>query len=250
MTKNSIQIVHEILSIQPIKFNLVETSGPSHKPTFRFRLTITMGDACQEFFSEANSVKIAKKLAAVSCLQFLIAVRHIEETDATFVKAAIDSDLKTITGDKSLEEFLNNHPKEASTKTPVISNQEKEPTDFSFSSKTLEVIATKNKLSILNHMLQCVDFSFEDLTEETNPLGVTTTFRVELRIVKNERFIEKYGSLKERVVNNALCSVDSNEYRLLGTGPSKKTARLRAAQLALENIFGIQVEDSGKSLCK
>jgi len=164
----------------------------------------------------------------------------IDEINSTFIRTILDSESK---------ELLDNEPKE--TVPPVVHavNLEKKTNELSRKhNKIHELIITKNKLSILHHMLTNTDFSFTDLPVETS-MALAGTFRAELRIVKNEKFIEKYGQvLKERLTCTKLCSEDSSEFKLLGMGPSKKLARLRAAQLALENIFGIVVDDSGISI--
>ncbi len=240
MTKNSIQILYEIATIRPIKFHLVKTSGPAHKPNFIFKLSITINGECKEFLSQANSTKNAKRLASINCLQFLMSENLIDEINSTFIRTILDSESK---------ELLDNEPKE--TVPPVVHavNLEKKTNELSRKhNKIHELIITKNKLSILHHMLTNTDFSFTDLPVETS-MALAGTFRAELRIVKNEKFIEKYGQvLKERLTCTKLCSEDSSEFKLLGMGPSKKLARLRAAQLALENIFGIVVDDSGISI--
>ena len=60
--KSSIQIVYEIKQVQPIKFEMVSSQGPAHKPLFTFKLVFnyTDTDRLKEFCGEGYSKKNAK----------------------------------------------------------------------------------------------------------------------------------------------------------------------------------------------
>lgn len=290
--KNSIQIIYEINKIQPIKFCLVETTGPPHKPTFKYKLTINFNQELKDFIGSHNSVKNARKLTSIKCLHFLINNHKIQSDignlNCEFIRKVIETDFKSLNIDLSLDEYflndndINNQNSSINNSTVSLhideeldeeivnhshpttslkrkisdesiescSHQKKIKQDINpaYSPKTQVVIASGNALSILNHMLQTIDYSFNELP---NNNGCINVFRMELRIVKNIKLETKLQSYKQKLANlqakNSLLIFDeSEEYKFIGVGTSKKLARIRSAQLALENIFDIKVISEDK----
>jgi len=265
-------VIYELKSIQPIEFALVDSQGPSHKPTFRERLTISLTNdattSTESFFGEGNTRKNAKKLASISCLYHLINKKKLANINSGFIQMAIQADFKTLNLAKSFEEYFSiqedNIPDSCDdedstekalhidTDPPTINkidsndfiDAKKKPL---MDAKTQEVIASRNVLSILNHMLQTTDYAFNELEE--NIQFNNKFFKVELAIQKNEKFYARCSGYEEHLRNmnaskSKLIFESRTEYRFHGQASNKKSARLRSAQLALEKIFDLRIVPS------
>jgi dsRNA-specific ribonuclease len=136
--------------------------------------------------------------------------------------------------------------------------QENKDNLFSFDSKTQEILKNGKLLSILSHLIPTGQHSFE-LSEE-HGLSHSKTFKINLKISKSVWQTSSSSwtcslSLNEltNVISTNLEKSESilineteTEYVFTGSGMSKKIAKSNAAQLALENLFGIKLRAPGK----
>ena len=170
---------------------------------------------------------------------------EIPACNVGYIRAVIDNDFKTLNVDKPIDEWLI-----TTTNIPETSNSPKNFLLF-LDQKSREVLATKNTLSILNHFLQTIDYEFVDC-ESTTSMN-TKQFKIELKIKKNEYLAAKrlsFGTCTDEALNcqrtsTFMCET-LDELKFQGVANNKKSAKIRAAQIALENIFNIKVE--GKTL--
>jgi len=234
----------------------------------------------KSFVAQGNSKQNARKLVSIICLCYLIKNKKLTALNASYIQSAVEADFKTLNLVKSFEEYFLNHEitkslNEETTKTASenkknsettvdikqaeVQNDKKEVAGLKevkkkplLDTKTQEVIASKNVLSILNHMLQATDYIFKELEENVQFNSRecrNKLFKVELVIQKNEKFYTKCSGYEEHYLNiNAsktkLIFESDTEYRFHGHASNKKSARIRSAQLALEKIFDLRIVPS------
>lgn len=247
--KNSVQILHEIKSIQPIRFDLVKSSGPPHKPTFEYKLEVIIDKQNKEFFSKGNSTRQAKKLASIKCLYFLLNNPEIKSLfnslNTIYIRKILQSDLKkelNIELDQYFSNEINNRPLSEISEKIVTKLYRKED----ISSKTKELIAKKNVLDVLNHMLQSTDYIFNEIEYEIK--NSCCIFKMELKVMKNDKFKVKYPDHENKLksLNSLLIFDNETDYKFHGIGTSKRNAKIRSAELALEYLFDINITSPEK----
>lgn len=254
--KNSIQYIHEITRIQPIKFDLVCQEGHAHKPIFKFCLSIQIFGKSVSFYSTGASKKNAKVIASLKAIAYLVELPNFFVCqEKEFFKMLIESEVKIHKIESSmLFGTLSSSSIEDSETTLVIDLAESEPDQLSipsFDQKTKEIITTKNPLIILNHLLPKKLFN-DNLIEESGQ-SHSKIFKVEIRLNKKE-LIDSNLQIKDEILNftdnhNQNLSLFKNtvdELIFYGKGSTKKIAKSRAAQYLLEILFDIKLTNPGK----
>lgn len=228
--KNSIQHIHEIVNIQPVKFDLVSNEGPAHKPVFKFRLKFKLYENIISIFASANSTKQAKKIASLKAINFLVKTPNFfHEQEIEYFGYIIESELKLLNIDQSaiedVQEIITDTTEQAHKPVSRMIPINLDP-------KTIEVIATRNSLVILNHLIPKT--SYKDYV-----IAETGLFKVEINVKKE---LISNGSLESSSTSteSALFKETSEEFIFFGLGNSKKIAKTRAAQLLLEVLFNIK----------
>ena len=269
--KNSIQKLYEIKRIKKVTFDMLSSDGPSHKPSFKFCLSFDLNNKPFKFEGEGASKKNAKSVASLKALYFLNCIpQFFSMFDSIYVGNLIKHEMKSILSltenienyflevlDQSQKEFLEN---ENILKTKELKNENntlkisKSITDCD--GKIKEILASKNSLIILNHLVQGCKFELK--SEEGS--SHAKLFKIELKISKAS--LEDLKTSKSSFVKNSLLGslsslfesnsvlISSNESDLIfyGSGNSKKQAKSKAAQLAIESIFNIKITPDGKKL--
>ncbi|RNA21987.1 double-stranded RNA-specific editase 1 isoform X4 [Brachionus plicatilis] len=249
--KNSIQYIHEIARIQPIKFELICQAGQAHKPTFKFCLNIQILGNLVSFYSTGPSKKVAKVIASLKAISYLIKLPDFfSPTEIEYFHYFIDSELQVNKLDANLLDDTTVSSFEESESSLVIDLPGSQSDDSSSSSefdlKTKEIIATRNPLTILNHLLPKKPF-IDNLIEESGQ-SHSKIFKVEIRLNKKE-ILESKLQLKVDV-SNFVRNDDQNlslfkdvgdEFIFYGIGSTKKIAKSRAAQYLLEILFNIKL---------
>lgn len=245
--KTSIQLLHELKPIQPIKFEHIASEGPSHKPLFKYKLSITISNVEKAFYADGNSLKNSKKTAALKCLNYITTTNEfppvISPCNLGYIRAVIDNDFKTLSVDKTVSEWLTSEVtlQSISEEAQAV----KKPLVF-LDNKSREILATKNVLSILNHFLQTIDYEFIDC-ESTCSLN-TKQFKIVLNIKKSDILEAKrlsFGTVtpdSSGQRKSTLMCETLDELKFYGVASNKKSAKVRAGQLALENIFNLKIE--------
>lgn len=257
--KSSIQILYEITTIRPIKFELMDSFGPAHKPNFKFKLEITINENVVNFLGDGSSKNISKKYAAMKCLHFLLNNNELRKSEIglleiPYMKYLLDNDFKSIKTEKTLDEFLTTEPSQDDfanctelsmvinethevngtqkmrQKNQTVNGTQKEP-----KIKSEDSLSSKNPLLLLNTLIATDKFSFKEI--ETT--GKNKEFKIELSIIKNEVLLKKSAKLS---LKSALISENEEEIKFQGIGKSKKVAKARSAELALKHIFDIQTD--------
>lgn len=255
--KNSIQYIHEIARIQPIKFELICQEGQAHKPKFKFCLTIRLLGNEVPFYSTGPSKKVSKMIASLKAISYLIKLPDFfipEEIE--YFKCLIGLDLQAHNLDPSLldENEQSSFSIEDCESALVIDLPESQPEELSnqeFDLKTKEIIATKNPLIILNHLLPKKSFT-DNLIEESGQ-SHSKIFKVEIRLNKNElndcklQFKFDFSSFVRNDEQNLSLFKDvGDDLIFYGIGSTKKIAKSRAAQCLLEILFNIKISTPGK----
>jgi len=269
--KSSIQIVYEIKQVQPIKFEMVSSQGPAHKPLFTFKLVFnyTDTDRLKEFCGEGYSKKNAKIMASIRGMHYLVHNQtYFSTNDQEFLKSIMQIDFKSLNLTSSFEECLvqvkeidNSGPPE-NISIEEVKIEPKQPDEVGTPPvkqsevKTRELIASKNVLSIFNHLFASSSFSFSEITQST-ALSHSNMFKIELKLVKNKNLtadVNKFASLSETSCkmiakeSSLLINETEEEFSFIGFGNSKKLARTRCAQLALKTILNLSIDDKDQSM--
>jgi dsRNA-specific ribonuclease len=274
ITKNSIQKLYEIKKIKKVSFDMLSTDGPSHKPSFKFALNFELKNKKFKFEGEGTNKKLAKSIASLKALYFLKCLpQFFSMFESIYIGNLIRNEMKSILGltdnfegyflealDQSQREFLESenklqpHTNQVQTQNveDKILKTSKLITDWD--NKTKEILASKNSLIILNHLISNCKF---ELISETGS-SHAKQFKIELKISKTtfeELKESKISFIKNSLLENSSSLfesesvlISSNESDLLfyGTGNSKKQAKSKAAQLAVESIFNVKIMPNGK----
>ena len=266
--KTSIQIIYEIKQVQPIKFEMVSSQGPAHKPLFTFKLFFNYTDSSnlKEFCGEGYSKKNAKIMASIKGMHYLVHNQtYFSSNDQEFLKNIIQLDFKSLNLSCSFEECLieARQVKEIVNLGPPdmasiddVKIEPKLPDEVGTlpvkqsEVKTRELIASKNVMSIFNHLFASSSFSFNEITQSTT-LSHSNMFKIELKLVKNKNLtadVNKFASLSEASCKMAakeaslLINETDEEFSFFGFGHNKKVARTRCAQLALNTILNLSID--------
>ena len=145
---------------------------------------------------------------------------------------------------QSFELNINDELTPKPSKQPPISIQRQ----TTYDAKAREIIATKNTMIILNHMLPSSEYTFT-LLRETG-MSHSKLFKMELKVEKSvftKSNVFTTVDLNNLKTNDSLLfTEDVNDYFFIGFGPNLKSAKSRAAQLALEFLFDIKIAATGR----
>lgn len=253
--KSSIQCIYEMTRIQPVKFELICQAGQAHKPTFKFCLTMQISGKSVHIYSTGPSKKIAKLIASLKAISYLIDLPDFfisEEKE--FFKYLIELEVKIYKLESSLlQETIYMSEVEDFESALIIDVPESEPNGIpnpDFDPKTKEIIATKNPLSILNHLLPKKLFN-DNIIEESGQ-SHSRIFKVEIRINKQD-LADSNLQIKHEIFNLtdnheqnlSLFKNTEDELIFYGKGSTKKIAKSRAAQYLLEILFNIKLTNPG-----
>ncbi|CAF0902546.1 unnamed protein product [Brachionus calyciflorus] len=266
--KNSIQYIHEIPNIQPIKFEMLAQEGQAHKPVFKFCLNINIEGQAVAFYSSGASKKQAKIIAALKAISHLIDLPsffHPDEIEAYKYLISVESKVNNI--DKSaLEKFESSSfdvsVPVAETKIceiksvnpvkneAILKEITTESSKLEFDLKTKEIISTRNSLTILNHLLPKKLYT-ENLVEESGQAH-SKIFKFEIRVIRDElkqskiQFYLDLENESSKIKDSPLFKNLGDEFIFYGIGSTKKIAKSRAAQHLLEVLFNIKLSNPGK----
>ena len=116
--------------------------------------------------------------------------------------------------------------------------------EFIYDNKTRDVIASKNIMSIWNHLVPNSKYNF-NVCEETGA-GNAKFFKAELKLSKNALKEIRYVKLENKNFKESiLVNEDETDFSFYGFGNNKKKAKTRSAQLALQFVFAITFTHSG-----
>jgi dsRNA-specific ribonuclease len=288
--KNAVQQIYEIKEIQPIEYGLVSMDGPAHKPNFNYSLSFKLSDVMHSFYGCGVSKKVAKTIASIKALYFLYRIRNFfSAPGADYIHSVILGEMRALNISQDMESFFNSEVKSKIDEQRITNELNKikesvlmkesvqmkhEPMSFdsiytsfeseqpllvnelALDSKTKEILASKNTLSILSHLLPQKQYEINVIDEEG--MSHSKIFKTELKIFKTVMQSSNFLSLfNVRVVNNQiavglsrvnsiLVTENESEYIFYGLGNSKKVAKSKSAKLALENIFKIKLEADGR----
>lgn len=191
--------------------------------------------------SEPSTVSLKMEIASENSSQSqqkLVIVMN-ESSDMVDTQTKVD-----------VEEASNSdEKKENADSIDDIKQQQKSYFELKNDKKTLEMIATNNPLNILNHLLaNNFEFVFlvNDQAKHTDEFE-SKLFKSVLRIGKQFCLI-KYKSeanAKFDLKESIYVKEDDEEFQFYGCGSSKKIAKYKAAQLALECLFNIKLSNPG-----
>ncbi|CAF2773251.1 unnamed protein product [Rotaria sp. Silwood2] len=190
-----------------VEYKLVAQTGPSHRPIFTMAVEVNG----QVFEGMAQTKKEAKQAAAEKALRSFSDLPFQLPDDVASESEATTTTTNTdtdVTNDNSSLLIENNDSIQGSTQSPNVV----EPR---------EIQSGLSPLYLLNQLKR--DAQFEAITDEASSSSSTTSEQREFKfavIVDGQRFI--------------------------GTGRNKKIAKTRAAQLALEKLFGMCFDKEGK----
>ena len=261
--KSSIQILNELKQVQPVRFDILDVEGPPHMPKFKIRLSIRLNNTFLTFIGEGSNKKTAKSISAMRGLNSLIQMPEFVENRLCF-KEAILTDIKNLKIDPNSIDFLTDEthliqdliidePKQISQVLKQkgsqiiieIDEEISKMTEVSiYDQKTRDVIASKNIMSIWNHLVPNLNYNFNVCEEEGS--GHKKLFKAELKLSKSALKELRYVKLDiNSVKDSILVNEDENEFRFYGFGNNKKKAKTRSTHLALQIIFGIKFAVSG-----
>ncbi|CAF0814270.1 unnamed protein product [Rotaria sp. Silwood1] len=205
-SKNALMLLHELKP--SVEYKLVAQTGPSHRPIFTMAVEVNgqVFEGMAQTKKEAKQAAAEKALRSFSDLPFQLPEDVASESEATTTTATINTD-NNVTNDNSSLLSENNDSSQRATQSPNVV----EPR---------EIQSGLSPLYLLNQLKR--DAQFEAITDETSSLSTTINEQREFKfavIVDGQRFI--------------------------GIGRNKKIAKTRAAQLALEKLFGMCFDKEG-----
>jgi hypothetical protein len=261
LSKTAIQIIHEIKHIQPVKFQLISSEGPAHKPIFKYLLMFCLNNDmkyAKEFTGEGNSIKQAKKMASIKGINYLLSLNLLfTPADVTFLKSVIEMEFKSFNFEKTFDEYFNFIPKDITVKPEeniTIENKLASPsstlptnswlTNTHIDDKSRDIIASNNPMIIFNYFFSTITYTFNTIDVS---VAQSNLFKVELEIKKDEKLValcNKYNkfflSNKIKFTENSMfMNENENEYKFFNFGNSKKMARMKVAKLALSSILNL-----------
>ena len=266
--KNSIQKLYEIKRIKKVTFDMLSSDGPSHKPSFKFGLSFDFNNVAFKFEGEGASKKNAKSIASLKALYFLNRVpQFFSLFDSIYVGNLIKQEMKAILGlsenvenyfleslDHSQKEFLQSKEQSSQEHIAEVNTLKVAKSTIDWDLKIKEILASKSSLIILNHLIPSSKFELK--SEEGS--SHAKLFKIELKISKaslEELKMSKSSFIKSSLLQNlssllesssVLISSNENDLIFQGSGNSKKQAKSKAAQLAIESIFNIKIIPEGK----
>jgi double stranded RNA-specific editase B len=228
--KNYIQKLYELKFLNPIQFDHVSSSGPAHKPKFEMKLTLNKTLSQQKIFT---STGVSKKHAKLNCCKD--ALRHLTELDplerSKYLNEADVLEIKSLflqecCGDSTNNQFLN----DVEIPTNLFTNFE--PLNPPTAKKVLNTTGLSNPISVFTELLpsEAYTFNFVDEWGESH----AKQFKIQLVI--------KLGLVKVPIIDD---KVEQNIFYAIGN--SKKQAKSRVTQIALENLFNLKVSLSQNS---
>lgn len=280
-TKNYIQKLYEIKSIQPILFDLISSKGPAHKPLFDMKVTIkSINNIDISFTSNGASKKIAKLNCSKDALKYLVNIedqiersKYLNENEIIEIKSMFLTELSENSNNTNDVSAVG-----ASSSVSAIDNTSFINSDFFMNDNTdknenvlfkkfTETLKTFNDYKITTTAQQQQlkqpltiqnQIEIENKTvSERNPIAVFTEllpndsyqfdiisewgeshakqFKIQL-IIKLNKIIKKL----KLTPTSSMCNDLSDEKVFYAIGNSKKQAKLRVTQLALENLFNLK----------
>jgi hypothetical protein len=253
--KNPKAQLNEIKAVQSLNYELISEEGPDDKKLFKYQLKFKLNDnKLVGFFGKGSSKKIAQKLAAMNGLYYLIKLPNsiLNPFEINYIQAMLNYEVKSLNSDlNNIDEYFHQiengpcelndeqkEPKQAQSliETDINNNEILKSNEIKNNKKTLELISnTKNSLIILNHLIPS-DKKFEDVDDEQMNKNTNTNriFKIKLLINKTalkNKEVEKYSNLEQ----------SDTDFFFHGFGSSKKIAKSRAAQKAIESLFNIDI---------
>ncbi|CAF4013522.1 unnamed protein product, partial [Rotaria sordida] len=206
-SKNALMLLHELKP--SVEYKLVAQTGPSHRPIFTMAVEVNgqVFEGMAQTKKEAKQAAAEKALRSFSDLPFQLPDDLANESEATTATTTtttttVNTD-NDITNDSSSLLIENNDNIQRTTQSPNIV----EPR---------EIQSGLSPLYLLNQLKR--DAQFEAITDEASSSSSLLT--------TNEQREFKFAVI-----------VDGQ--RFIGMGRNKKIAKTRAAQLALEKLFGM-----------
>ncbi|CAF0742208.1 unnamed protein product [Rotaria sordida] len=212
-SKNALMLLHELKP--SVEYKLVAQTGPSHRPIFTMAVEVNgqVFEGMAQTKKEAKQAAAEKALRSFSDLPFQLPDDLANESEATTATTTtttttVNTD-NDITNDSSSLLIENNDNIQRTTQSPNIV----EPR---------EIQSGLSPLYLLNQLKR--DAQFEAITDEASSSSSLLT--------TNEQREFKFAVI-----------VDGQ--RFIGMGRNKKIAKTRAAQLALEKLFGMCFDKEG-----
>lgn len=281
--KNSIQILNEILHIQPLTYIFKSNLDclPVPKQIFTCNLKFVLNHNELNFDASGNSKKQAKSIVSLKAMHYLTEKANIFGPLITeYHRSIILSELKNLNLSidqiitsplistapifeiKSIEESqlspisaCNISPSTAKQSKLELSSLDQFQNDkesyylLKSDTKTSEILKTQNALGILNYLIPN-DLKFIDLTnKEDFPMNeINSRFKVGLIIRKDLESpkLMKNSLRIENTVSSIFVIENEEEFQFIGCGSNKKKARHKAAIIALEFLFSIKTDVDGK----
>ncbi|CAF0751309.1 unnamed protein product [Didymodactylos carnosus] len=214
-SKNSLMMLHEF---KPnVEYKLISQTGPSHRPIF----TMTVEINGQIFEGMAATKKEAKQLAAEKALRSFVQLpfplestnNNDNQSGQEYQNTQDDETILTnVIDDSNIDEMNIN-----GVNDNIIANQNQQQ-----SNEPKEIQSGMGPLYILNQLKR--DAKFELINDN---------------IISNE--------IMPNEVNEFKFSVMIDGQTFIGIGRNKKLAKTRAAQLALEKMYGMCFDKEGSS---
>lgn len=210
----ALQTLHQIKQIQPIEYELQDERGPAHQPLFTMCLKITVNNEVLSFQGEGSSKKIAKLNSAENALRYLVNLNNfLHPNDRMAIRNSLFSNVVEPTNETIYKSFEPNITHEKCIEQEPKSQEMKDENNYL-------KFKDKNPISVLNELTQSKYKYVFELIKDKNDEGLVF-FEYKLVIIQDGS-----GESKEFVSN----------------GSSKKEAKTRCAQLALECLFNVKID--------
>ena len=258
-TKNYIQKLYEIKSLNPIEFDTIQQIGPAHKPQFQMKLTVNKSLKNEKIFtSKGVSKKQAKLNASKECLLWITELVEIErikylneieviEIKSLFLQECNDSLQSTPNvqpqppqEEVKQQQFINDN---LLINTNLFTNfistaTTSSPTTITTNKKIINSSLT-NPISIFTELIPSDAYSFTIVDEwgSSHAKQFKIQLIVKLKLIKIP--IEQSSIKQQQQQQKGVNEEEEKSYYAIGN--SKKQAKMRVTQLALESLFNIKV---------
>ena len=231
--KNYIQKLYEIKTLQPIQFDLVSSTGPAHKPNFEMKLTINSKLKNEKtFISSGVSKKQAKLNSSKDALRYLTdledseRIRYLNEMEIIeiknlFLQECTDSSLTTTIKTEEEQQIFSNDA--LNLNTNFFTNFLQTSTTTASPTKLLN---STNPISMFTELVPNEAYSMKFVDEWGD--SHAKQFKIQL--------IVKLKSIKMPIDGG------EEEKTFYAIGNSKKQAKSRVTQTALEELFKIKID--------